>query len=77
MSQFKSKEEYAAEAAKLNVVFKVITYEGEIPLEQRGTEEELQAALVSIGKDGLTLPNQKGFVWYPATSIRKVTVETK
>jgi hypothetical protein len=46
-------------------------------LDQKGTEAELQAALVSIGKDGLTLPNQKGFIWYPATSIRKVTVEMK
>ena len=76
-SHFKTKEEYAAEAAKLNVVFKVVTADGTLCLDQRGTAEELQAQLVSMNKDGLTLPNQKGFEWYPITSIRKVIVESK
>jgi hypothetical protein len=76
-SHFKTKEEYAAEAAKLDVVFKFVTADGEIPLDQRGTPEELQAQLVAVNKDGLTLPNQKGFEWYPITSIRKVIVEHK
>lgn len=73
MAQFKKPEEYKDEPMK--VLFKVDTCDGEIPLPQTGTQEELQAAMVSINKDGLTLPNQRGFVWYPVTSIRKVTVE--
>jgi hypothetical protein len=77
MSQFKSKEEYKTEAARIAVVFNVHVAEGIIPLEQKGTEQELQAQLIAIGKDGLTLPSQNGFTWYPASSIRKVVVEAQ
>jgi hypothetical protein len=77
MSQFKSKEEYAVEATRISVVFHVHVAEGIIPLEQKGTEQELQAQLLAIAKDGLTLPSQHGFTWYPCTSIRKVVVEAQ
>lgn len=61
-------------ARKIDVAFLVQVDEGELPIQRRVTGEELQAFLTSIDKDGLTLPNQKGFTWYPPHTIRKVTV---
>lgn len=79
MAQFKSKEEYEAEAKDpvLNVIFKIKVGEGELPVPQAGTARMLEEILKRYAIEGVTLHNRKGFTWYPPHSIRKVDVETQ
>jgi hypothetical protein len=67
--------ESAPKPKVLDTIFKFHMLDGEYPLRQVGTIAELEAILKHVSTEGLTLHNQKGFEWFPVTSIRKVKVE--
>jgi hypothetical protein len=66
-----------ASAPELNVVFRVQVAEGVLNVPRKGTAVVLEEILKKYNSDGMTLDTQRGFVWYPTTSIRKVEVEIR
>jgi hypothetical protein len=68
------KDEHGRPDPVLSVTFHIRVDGGTIPLPQEGTAAVLEEILRRYGTEGLTIPNQDGFEWYPPHAIRHVKV---